>query len=107
MLEGDVEIGQHLALGHQLDHVVDMRIGIDVVQPHPGAERAEFAGEVEEPRRDLAVAPGARRNLMSRPYALVSCEITKSSLTPGLHQLSASRRTSPAGRDTSRRAASG
>ena len=48
VLEGDVEIGQHLALGHQRDDLVDMRIGVDVVQPDPGAELAELAGEVEE-----------------------------------------------------------
>ena len=29
------------ALGHQRQHLIDMRIGIDVMQPHPGAERAE------------------------------------------------------------------
>ena len=38
MLEGDIEIGQHLALGHQADHLVDMRVGIDVVHPYPDAE---------------------------------------------------------------------
>ena len=37
-----------------------MGIGVDVVQPHPGAERAEFARQVEEARRDLALAPAAR-----------------------------------------------
>ena len=41
VLEGDVEVGEDLALRHQRDDVVDMRIGIDVVQPHPGAELAQ------------------------------------------------------------------
>ncbi len=43
VLERDVEIGQHLALGHQRDDLVDVRVGIDVVQPHPDAELAERA----------------------------------------------------------------
>ena len=59
VLERDVEIGQHLALGHQRDDLVDMRVGVDIVQPHPGAELAELLGEVEEFGADLAVAPRA------------------------------------------------
>jgi hypothetical protein len=43
VLEGHVEVGQDLALGHQRDQVVDAGIGIDVVQAHPDAELAEFA----------------------------------------------------------------
>ena len=45
MLEGNVEIGQHFAFRHQRQHLVDMRIGIDVMQAHPGAEAAERFGE--------------------------------------------------------------
>ena len=41
VLEGDVEVRQDLALGHQRNDVVDMRIGIDVVQAHPDAELAQ------------------------------------------------------------------
>ena len=41
MLERDVEIGQHLAVGHQRNDVVDMRVRIDILQPHPDAEFAE------------------------------------------------------------------
>ena len=68
VLEGDVEIGQHLALRHQRDDLVDMRVGIDVVQAHPGAELAELAREVEEARAHLAVLPGELgAYLMSTP----------------------------------------
>ena len=35
MLERDVEIGEDQPLGHQRDDLVDVRIGIDVVEPHP------------------------------------------------------------------------
>ena len=63
VLEGDVEIGQHLALGHQADDLVDMRVGVDILQPHPGAELAELLGQVEELRADLAVLPWARRHI--------------------------------------------
>ena len=62
VLERDVEIGQHLALGHQRDDVVDMRVGIDVMQPHPDAEFAQRACKIDELGAHLAVAPlGWRR----------------------------------------------
>ena len=37
VLERHVEVGQHLALRHQRDHRVDVRVGIHVVQPDPDA----------------------------------------------------------------------
>ena len=40
-------------LGHQRDQLADVRVGVDVVQAHPGAERAELAGEVG----DVACGP--------------------------------------------------
>ena len=49
-----------MPLGHQRDDLVDMRIGIDVVQPHPDAEFAERARQIDEFRAHLAVAPLAR-----------------------------------------------
>ena len=55
MLKGNVEIGQNLAFRHQRQHLVDMRIGVDVMQPHPDAELAEFAREIDEPRAHGAV----------------------------------------------------
>ena len=61
VLERDVEIGEDLALRHQRDDLVDMRVGIDVVQADPGAELAERRGEVEEAGPHLALAPEARR----------------------------------------------
>src|SRR6516165_9178568 len=61
MLKRDVEIGQHLALCHQRDDLVHMRVGVDVVQPHPGAELAKCAGEIEKFRPHLAPLPRARR----------------------------------------------
>ncbi len=59
MLEGNVEIGQNLALGHQADDFVDMRVGVDILQPDPGAELAEFFGQVKEFGADRAVLPRA------------------------------------------------
>ena len=59
MLEGDVDIGQHIAAVHQRDGLVDMRIGVDILQAHPGAERAKLAHDVEEARGDLPAAPCA------------------------------------------------
>ena len=40
VLERDVEIGKNFALGHQRNDIVDMRVGVDVMQPHPDAEFA-------------------------------------------------------------------
>ena len=57
VLERDVEIGQDRALGHERDQVADMGVGIDVVEPHPGAERAEFAGEIGDVAADRAAVP--------------------------------------------------
>ena len=59
MLEGNVEIGQHFAVRHQRQNVVHMGIGIDIVQPHPHAERAERLGKTEEARLVILPAPGA------------------------------------------------
>ena len=59
MLEWNVDIGQHIAAVHERDRLVDMRVGVDILQPDPGAERAKLAHDVEKARGDLAVAPRA------------------------------------------------
>ena len=61
MLERHVEVGQHLALRHQRDDLVHMRVGIDVVQPHPDAQLTQRARQIAEFRRHRAAAPVARR----------------------------------------------
>ncbi len=38
VLERDVEVRQDLAVGHQRDHVVDVRVRVHVVHAHPHAE---------------------------------------------------------------------
>ena len=60
VLERHVEVGQHFAVRHQRDHLVDVRVGVDVMQPHPDAELAELAREIEKFRPHLAALPGAR-----------------------------------------------
>ncbi len=59
MLERHVDIGQHIAAVHERDRLVDMRVGVDILQSHPGAERAQFARDVEKARGDMAVPPRA------------------------------------------------
>src|SRR5882757_5018212 len=60
VLKGNIEIGQHLALRHQADDFIDMRVGVDILQPHPGAELTEFLRQIKELRADLAILPRAR-----------------------------------------------
>ncbi len=66
VLEGDVQIRRQQPLGHQRDHRIDVRIGIDIVEPHPrratfaGAKLAEFAGEVGHVRTHFMTLPFAR-----------------------------------------------
>ena len=65
VLKRDVQIGQDLALCHQRNDVVDMRIRVDVVQPHPGTlsatQFAERGREVEEAGGQRRTFPGAGR----------------------------------------------
>ena len=60
MLEGDVEVRRDQAFGHQRDHVVDVRVRIDIVHPRPDAEAAETLREVQETRFVFGAAPGFR-----------------------------------------------
>ena len=63
VLEGHVDIGQHIAAVHQRDDLVDMRIGIDILQADPGAERPKFARQIKKLRAHLARALRARHRL--------------------------------------------
>ena len=38
MLQRNIEVGQNFAFRHQRDHIIDVRVGIDVVQAHPDTE---------------------------------------------------------------------
>src|ERR1019366_4132552 len=60
VLKGNIEIGQDLALDHEANDFIDMRVGVDILQPHPGAEFAELLCQIEKLRADLAVLPRAR-----------------------------------------------
>ena len=60
VLERDIEVGKHAASRHQRHDLVYMGVGVDVMQPHPGAELAQLAGEVDEFGPHLAVPEGAR-----------------------------------------------
>ena len=57
MLKRNVEIRQNPAFGHQRNDVVDARIRIDVVQPHPHSKLAERVAEVIELGLERAAAP--------------------------------------------------
>ncbi len=57
VLERDVEVGQQLAFGHQRNDVVDVRIRIDVVQPHPHAHFAQRLRELDHLRLHRPALP--------------------------------------------------
>jgi hypothetical protein len=59
MLEGDVEVGEDFPLRHQRQNLVHVRIGIDVVQAHPGAKRAQRLAQLQEARLEHAALVGA------------------------------------------------
>ncbi len=45
MLQRDVEVRQYLAIAHQRDDVIHVRVGIDVVQAHPHAELGQLLAQ--------------------------------------------------------------
>ena len=44
---------------HEADHLIHMRVGVDILQPHPYAEFAERLRQIEEFRAHFAVLPAA------------------------------------------------
>ena len=50
VLEGNVQVRQHAPFCHERDDLIDVRIGVDVVQAHPHAELTQAAREIDEAR---------------------------------------------------------
>ena len=100
VLKRHVEIGQHLAVRHQRDDLVDVRVGIDVVQPHPDAELAERASEIEKFRPHLAALPLARGVFDVDAIGRGILRDDQQLLHPAATSRSASHKTSAAGRET-------
>src|SRR3546814_9762951 len=57
MLEGNVQVRQYLALGHQGNDFVDMRVGIHLVQPRPDAALGPSPATLRPVRRAWAAVP--------------------------------------------------
>ncbi len=85
-------------VGHQRDDLIDMRVGVDVVQPHPCAEFAEFAGEIEEACINLAVVEFACGVFDIHAVGRRVLRDDQHSLVPAFTSFSASRSTSAMGR---------
>ena len=88
VLERNVEIGQHprarrRRVSHQRHQVADMRIGIDIVQPHPRPERAEVAGEVG----DVGAVPAIHLVPAVQPVGRGVLRDHQQLAYAGLHQL--------------------
>ena len=60
MLEGDVKIRRDQALSHQRNDLIDMRVGINIVEPHPRPKRPKLARQIRHMRADFAAVPFAR-----------------------------------------------
>ena len=60
MLQGQVEIGEDHAVGHQGDEVVDVWIGIDIVHPHPGGQLPQAARQGDQIGLERAPLPEVR-----------------------------------------------
>src|SRR3546814_10422840 len=66
MLEGDVQMRGQQPVGHQREHRIDVRIGIDIMEAHPrgaafaGLELPEFARQIGHMCAHLAAVPLAR-----------------------------------------------
>src|SRR6185437_8995121 len=61
VLKRNVEIRQYFAFRHQRDHIVDMRIRIDVVQAHPGTEVPKCTRQIEKAGLQRRAFPRALR----------------------------------------------
>src|SRR6056297_2530743 len=57
VLKRNVQIRQNAAFGHQRDDPVDVGIGVDVVQPHPGLQLGQFADKVVHTGLDFPALP--------------------------------------------------
>ena len=60
VLERDVQVRQHLALRHQRNHVIDVRVRVDVMQPRPRIQFGQAFAQRLHPGLVLAPAPAAR-----------------------------------------------
>ena len=49
VLKRDIEIGQDAARRHQRNDLVDMGIGIDIMQPDPGTQASQAFGQIMKP----------------------------------------------------------
>ena len=59
VLKRHVEVGQELALRHQRDDLVHVRIRVHVVQPHPDAEFGQRSRQIGHARLERTSAPEA------------------------------------------------
>ena len=64
VLERDVEVGEDQPLGHQRDDVVDVRVGVDVVEPAPRRRACPARGRGRSCGRGLR-APFHGRGLVA------------------------------------------
>ena len=57
MLKRDIQVRQHALFVHQRDDLIDMGVGIDIVQPHPHAERPQRLRQRQEAGFQVLPAP--------------------------------------------------
>ncbi len=86
MLERNVEIGKNFSVSHQGNNVVDMRIGVNVVQPHPGAEVAQRRAQIQEASFQRLAAPRTFRILEIKTVGARVLTNDQQLLDAGAHQ---------------------
>src|SRR5580658_7428228 len=61
VLERHVEVRQYASLGHERQHLIDVRVGVDVVQAYPHTQASEGARQIDEARLIMRPVPGGAR----------------------------------------------
>ena len=91
VLERHVEVGKDLPLRHERDHVVHVRVRIDVVQPHPHAlarapQLAERGDQIAHARPDRPAAPEIGAVAKVHAVGAGVLRYHQQLLHPGLHE---------------------
>ena len=69
MLKRNIEVRQNLSFGHKRNNVVNRRVRINVMQPHPGAKITQSPREFQKPGFDGLAAHKPRAVARVKPVS--------------------------------------